>query len=282
MVTEEGSVIVEVDPVPAEELIFAIDPVELTPILVEDPAPVEEAVIEDAPVKEVPVEEVPVEDSGAADGAAGEDDLIFTTMIIDETGTEDSGTEDSGTEDAGTGETATEGFPVIGVSDVQDDGDIFITYLGEEATGEEATGEENPGRPVDPKPEWRTFDGETTGESEGSSDDGLIIIDKDIVFEDTVTVTEDTGTEDTGTVKEETTDGAGDPVPDDVIYTMNPDDPLIYATTSMGDTPGRSTDPLPFERNNTAPVADPAAPDTASDVVHYAASEPFHTGLDLL
>jgi hypothetical protein len=216
------------------------------------------------------------------------------------------------------------------------DGDIFITYVGEEYTGEETSGEEFIGRPVDPQPEWRTVDASTDGGTDdgiiaiddgnvdtttivdelpfdetmvdgtpvdggsdegidrqvdpmpewrtldgegGGGDDGLIVVDKDILVGETGSSSDGS---DEGA-------GAGDPapdkgleIPDDVIYTMNPDDLPVYTTTALEDTPGRPTDPLPYERNNTAPAIDPAAPETASDVVHYAAAEPFHTGLDLL
>jgi hypothetical protein len=231
------------------------------------------------------------------EGGGGDDGLIFTTMIIDEAPT-DGVPADDGSE-----------APVEGGGD----GDIFITYVGEEYTGEESSGEETPGeefigRPVDPMPEWRTFDGDGSSEGEeasevgggegfvgeGGGDDGLIVIDKDILVDDTGFVVDETGS---GSDGSDEGAGAGDPapdkgleIPDDVIYTMNPDDLPVYAchgglgatTTALDDTPGRPTDPLPYERNNVAPAIDPAAPETASDVVHYAASEPFHTGLDLL
>ena len=211
------------------------------------------------------------------EGGGGDDGLIFTTMIIDEAPT-DGAPADDGSE-----------TPVEGGGD----GDIFITYVGEEYTSEETSGEEFIGRPVDPMPEWRTFDGDGSSEGEeasesgggegfvgeGGGDDGLIVIDKDILVDDTGFVVDETGS---GSDGSDQGDGAGDPAPDDVIYTMNPDDPLIYTTTALDDTPGRPTDPLPYERNNAVPATDPAAPETASDVVHYAASEPFHTGLDLL
>jgi hypothetical protein len=71
-------------------------------------------------------------------------------------------------------------------------------------------------------------------------------------------------------------DGSDD-TPEDVIFTF---DPVVYATTSVLDeTPGRPVDPEPNWRGGNA-----TAPEVESDPtpIHYAASECFHSGLDLL
>jgi hypothetical protein len=138
---------------------------------------------------------------------------------------------------------------------------------GSDAPVDATDGVEVIGRPIDPQPNWRTLDG-AGDSSDGSSTDGAST---DYSGTDVIPVFD----KDPGDI---TTDGS-DSLPE-VIYTLDPSDPLIYAS-SAGDLPGRPSDPLPFERTNSIPVVAPE-PEIDRTPVHYAASEPFHTGLDLL
>ncbi|OYU36090.1 hypothetical protein [Novosphingobium sp. PASSN1] len=270
--------VVAVDPVPADDAVLAIDPVEypidpveypidpveypidLGSIAIAEPQPevlpIDEStyVPVDAQSFGGPVDAVPADDGavisyagtdGGADGQAGpvDDGGIFTTTFID-------------------------GSPV-------DVTPVDVTLVDEIPT--DGGSDEVIDRPVDPMPNWRTFGGEV-GSADGTTDG-----DTDSVPTLDPILDKDPGVDATGAPSDTGTDvGDGTETPDDVIYTLDPNDPLIYANMASGETPGRPADPLPFERTNSTPAADLTAPDTASDVVHYAAAEPFHTGLDLL
>lgn len=284
---ETGEVVLEVDSAPVEDAVITIDPVELTPVVIIDPMPVEDFPVAFDDFKSVDDSTGdPVADGSTGEDVPADDSLLFTTTVVDGSGGEDVPADDSllfttTFVDAPVDEVPVDEVPVdevvadggseviaVGVSgDVPDDGTVSIT----DETGEIID------RPVDPMPEWRTLVVEGGGEvvgSEGGSVEEVPVLDKEVI-EDTGII-DDTGIiEDTGITEGTDPDG-------DVIYTLDPSDPLIYANTASGEVPGRSIDPLPYERTNSAPAADLTAPDTASDVVHYAAAEPFHTGLDLL
>jgi hypothetical protein len=143
------------------------------------------------------------------------------------------------------------------------------------------------GRPSDPMPNWRTLtsnettDEQTTDAQGGSdgTDPATGGTDGDVpaewAYTDFVPVFE----------KDPGTDGgeyADDTPPD--VYTMGEDDPRIFQTFGpIGETPGRGSDPLPFERTNSDPV--PAAHlvvEIDRTPVHFAAADSFNSGLDLL
>lgn len=269
--------VVAVDPVPADEVLITIDPIELMPLPVDDLGEVPpDAQTFGEPVDifiDVPSDkaaDVPA-DGGDSDGGAGDppadEDLMFTTTVVDDAPVDAIPVEDGVVED---------GVPADG----GDDGTVYT--MEDSGTLVE--------RPSDPEPNWRTLDGEGgggegIGAEGGSGDTGsdpVFDVGIDPVFDVGVDPVVDEVLDKDAVADGETPADDGSEIPDDVIYTLDPNDPLIYANTASGEAPGRSIDPLPYERTNSAPAVDPAAPDTASDVVHYAAAEPFHTGLDLL
>jgi hypothetical protein len=154
---------------------------------------------------------------------------------------------------------AGEGTPV-------DDGSIITTAVIDDVPSDIGVTDDGEviGRPVDPEPNWRTLD--------GPADDGSISEGIDITV---------IACEDYPVYMCEIGDSAG---PTDVIYTLDPADPLIYASaTDAVDSPGRSPDPLPYERGATVSATVPESdPEIDRTPVHYAASDSFHTGLDLL
>ncbi len=115
------------------------------------------------------------------------------------------------------------------------------------------------GDPVDPMPEWRTLDGDA-----GSDTFPVLYMQMDAG--------------NTGDAPSVTDPGAQ--IPGEVIYTLADDSGLVFAETSP-DVPGRSPNPLPYERTSSIP-AFASEPEIDRTPVHYAVSEPFYTGLDLL
>ncbi|KPF89567.1 hypothetical protein [Novosphingobium sp. AAP93] len=246
MATEEE--FLKIDPILADDAVISIDPIEITPIAIVDPLPAELVdgstdTPPDAQTFGGPVDIVPADDVTPPADDAGSDVPV-----------------DGSTGDGSTGDgtpvddgdlikiTVIDPFPVDQPGDGSTDvpGDVVpVDVVPVDGGGDEVIG-----RPVDPQPEWRTLDG--TG-----GDVGII------ACEDYPTAT-----------------GYGTDTPTDVIYTLDPADPLIYSTTAVLDeAPGRPVDPEPNWRGGTAP-----APEVESDPapVHYAASESFHIGLDLL
>lgn len=293
---EAGEVIVAIDDVPLEEAVVITDPIDATLI----------ATVE--PISFVSEDYVTF-DMGTEGDAPVDDSLMFTTTVVDGEVADESIPDETFIDDTFIDGSPVDGTPADGGTEPPADdgadggeGDIFITVGISGDTPEDGTVyimDENGeiiGRPVDPMPNWRSFDGEagggedTGGEGGGEGgSDGAVYDDTGIVYDDTgfdfttTVVDKDLvgeGGEDAPADEGSTDDGSIDPV--DVIYTLDPSDPLIYATTAGGEMPGRPVDPQPFERGNAAPAVDPAAPDSSSDVVQYAAAEPFHTGLDLL
>lgn len=188
-------------------------------------------------------------------------------------------------------------------SSIDDGGMVFVTseWPGEDQPTDQSTddlgADGESGRPIDPMPEWRTLGGSddsasvddgsvseadigTKGEpveeigtiditmitdKDGASDDGLGTDGSfDWTFEDFVTIT------------------GGDGTPP--LYTLDPEDPLIFQTLGpVEETPGRGSDPLPYERTNADPVlAAPVEAEIDRTSVNYAAADTFNTGLDLL
>jgi hypothetical protein len=255
-----------------------------TTVIVND-APVEDTPVEDGEVIGRPVDPEPNWRTVTADG--GEDEPVIACedypVYIDDALVEgkpvEGSSEDGSLPIDDSGIYYTMGVPV---EDVLTDGSSDIPV-------EVTDGVEVIGRPLDPQPNWRTLDGEASSDDTGTDDTGtddtgiiagedypvaigdgsdILILDKDVSVEDTGSVDTDTGT-----------DIGGEDLPD-VIYTLDPSDPLIYAS-SAGDLPGRSSDPLPFERTNTDPVVVPE-PEIDRTPVNYAQADTFHTGLDLL
>jgi len=262
-----------------------------TTVIVDD-APVEDTPVEDGEVIGRPVDPEPNWRTVTADGVedepvvACEDYPVYIDDALVEGKPVEGSSEDGSLpiDDSGiyymTG--VVEDVPV---EDVLTDGSSDIPVEVTDGVPVEVTdGVEVIGRPLDPQPNWRTLDGEASTDDTGTDDTGIIagedypvaigdgsdilILDKDVSVEDTGSVDTDTGT-----------DIGGEDLPD-VIYTLDPSDPLIYAS-SAGDLPGRSSDPLPFERTNTDPVVVPE-PEIDRTPVNYAQADTFHTGLDLL
>lgn len=297
MATEEE--VLRIDPILADDAVISIDPIEITPIAIVDPLLAElvdgstdtppDAQTFGGPVDIVPADDVtpPADDAGSdvpVDGSTGDGSTGDGTPVDD-------------------GDlikiTVIDPFPVDQPGDGSTDvpGDVVpVDVVPVDGGGDEVIG-----RPVDPQPEWRTLDGSGDGASDGSTDgstdgDGtpiLVICDMlpgdggdgsvtDPVFDVTMVEKDGTGG-DVGIIACEdypTATGYGTDTPTDVIYTLDPADPLIYSTTAVLDeAPGRPVDPEPNWRGGTAP-----APEVESDPapVHYAASESFHIGLDLL
>ena len=227
MSLEVSDVVVEL--VPADDVVILIDPIELAPVAVTEPLPVDlpgdglnyvgpiDVHVDPFPIDPLPTD-VALTDDIAGEGTPVDDGSIITTAVIDDVPTD------------------------LGVTD----------------------GGEVIGRPVDPEPNWRTLD--------GPADDGSISEGIDITV---------IACEDYPVYMWEIGDSAG---PTDVIYTLDPADPLIYASaTGAVDSPGRSPDPLPYERGATVRATVPESdPEIDRTPVHYAASDSFHTGLDLL
>lgn len=114
-------------------------------------------------------------------------------------------------------------------------------------------------RPLDSEPNWRVL--YCKGESGIGSDESFPVPGKDAVFDD---------------------GAGGDGVPQ-IVYCMFDPPELQVGITAVTDPegPDRSFAPLPFER---AFIAQSSALEVEVDrtPLHYAACEPFHTGLDLL
>jgi hypothetical protein len=219
-----------------------------------------------------PKEDVQADDAGA-DGAApadaGDDIAFFTTDVVVTDGEYTDGGEPviytmTGEE----GEIATDG----GEGDGATDGSIDGT-------------DEFPGRPVDPMPNWRTLTGDA-GSEDAAGDDAPV--DESGTDTGTDVGTGDFSYEDFIAIYEKDPVPAGDDGTPPVVYTMGADDPLIYANTApSGETPGRNSDPLPYERTldsgGSAPHSVPESePEIDRTPVSYAAADSFHTGIDLL
>jgi len=243
----------------------------------------------DVHVDPFPIDPLPT-DVALTDGTAGEgtpvdDGSIITTAVIDDVPTDMGVTDDVGI-------IACEDYPVYKSECGDGEGPTYVIYTLDPLPADDIAGEGTPvddgsiittaviddvpsdigvtddgeviGRPVDPEPNWRTLD--------GPADDGSISEGIDITV---------IACEDYPVYMCEIGDGAG---PTDVIYTLDPADPLIYASaTGAVDSPGRSPDPLPYERGATVRATVPESdPEIDRTPVHYAASDSFHTGLYLL
>lgn len=150
-----------------------------------------------------------------------------------------------------------------------DDGAVFITVGISGDTTEDGTVYtiDDTGtiidRPVDPEPNWRT-PGTESGSSDGIDTGGIITLDDPVVIaigDDSFAVLDksnDATTDD---------DTDGDRVAP-VMYTLGACDPVIMANAAELTHAARGDEPAEAQGNPTP--------------VHYAASEPFHTGLDLL
>jgi len=289
---------------PADDVVVLIDPVELTPVAVTEPLPVElpedgltyvgpiDVHVDPFPIDPLPTD-VALTDGSAGEGAPVDDGSIITTAVVDDVPTDLGVTDDVGiiacedypvykSEDgdgAGPIDVHVDPFPIdplptdvaltddiAGEGTPVDDGSIITTAVIDDVPSDIGVTDDGEviGRPVDPEPNWRTLD--------GPADDGSISEGIDITV---------IACEDYPVYMCEIGDSAG---PTDVIYTLDPADPLIYASaTGAVDSPGRSPDPLPYERGATVRATVPESdPEIDRTPVHYAASDSFHTGLDLL
>ena len=114
--------------------------------------------------------------------------------------------------------------------------------------------------PVDPMPDWVALGGEAGSDSFPVAymqmDAGSTV--------DTVSVTD-----------------PGADIQSVAIFTLAYDQVLVHPVMLFDHAPGRGFDPLPYERSNSVFSAVPE-PEIDRTPVHYAASEPVHTGLNLL
>ncbi len=285
MGVEMVNMIAEVDPVPTDSVVIAVDPVDLTSISIAEPLPLDmvfgqtndsgtdvppDAQTFGGPVDSAPTGEAPIISYENMRDLTAEWSTEFQPKAdaSGDTSSADAGSADTGAADAGSGDAgASDGTTPV------DDGGMIMTMfvdgtpVGADGTSVDATatdgtptdGTSTDGsgdividRPVDPEPNWRTLGGEGGSDAGGSTGgdtgtDGST--DTPLSYEDFVSIYE-----------------KGGPV-------MNDDGtpPGVYTMAGGAFEPRSAATPA------VAPVAE-----VDHTPVHYAASEPFHTGLDLL
>ena len=282
------NVTAEADPVPTDGVVIAVDPVDLTSIFIAEPLPLDMVfgqtndsgadVPPDAQTFGGPVDTAPtgealiISDENMRDlTAEWSTEFQPKDNASGDPGAADAGSAHAGAADAGTGDAgASDGTTPV------DDGGMIMTMFVDgtpvdanaaggtsvdptvtDGTSTDGTSTDGSGgividRPVDPEPNWRTLGGEGVSDAGGSTEgdtgtDGST--DTPLSYEDFVSIYE-----------------KGGPV-------MNDDGtpPMVYTMAGGAFEPRSAATPA------VAPVAE-----VDHTPVHYAASEPFHTGLDLL